>query len=154
MRPSVQCGRNGALALRDFPVTVAVDVDTIDFYVPHKATENKQVFLVLKDIETGLLEVLELVYTMDEYEKPVYRLPLSYTMRLNNAQCDMSLYIYDVDSSTGIHSNTARVVLKTEHYKLAREIAVCGELAADAKRYYEAIVQVLQEVIMKGENNE
>jgi hypothetical protein len=75
-------------------------------------------------------------------------------MRLNNATCDMSLYIFDVDSETGVESKPARVILKTEHYKLAREIAVCSELAADAKKYYEAIVQVLQEVIMKGENNE
>lgn len=154
MRPSVQCGRSGALALRDFPVTVAVDIDTVDFYVPQKATENKQVFLILKDVQTGLREVLELAYTIDEFDKPVYRLPLSYTMRLNNSACDMSLYILDVDADTGVETKPARVILKTDHYKLAREIAVCSELAADAKKYYEAIVQVLQEVIMKGENNE
>lgn len=154
MRPSVRYERSGALILRDFSVTTAVDIDTIDFYIPQKMTDNLQVFLVLKDVATGLREVLELAYTIDEYEKPVYRLPLSYTMRLNNSTCLMSLYILDVTNDTCVESKPVQVILKTEHYKLAREIAVCSELAADAKKYYEAIVQVLQEVIMKGENNE
>ena len=108
---------------------------------------------MLKDVVSGLREIIELHETVDEYDKPVYRLPLTYALRLDNATCDMTLIKLDVDTSTHTESNPSRVILKTEHYKLSREIAMVSELSAEAKKYYEAIVLALKEVIMKGENN-
>ena len=153
MRPSVRYSRIGALVLKDFPLTKAVDIDTIDFYVDHHRNENVQVFLVLKEVVSGLREVVELHFTTDEFDKPVYRLPLNQALRLDNAQVDMALVVLDVENSTYVESDPSRVTLTTAHYKLARELAMVSELSAEAKKYYEAIVLALKEVIMKGENN-
>lgn len=153
MRPSVRYSRVGALSLKDFPVTTPVEIDTVDFYVDHHRNENVQVFLVLKDVVSGLREVVELHQTIDEFDKPVYRLPLNQALRLDNAQVDMTLVVLDVESATYVESNPSRVRLTAAHYKLAREVAMVSELSAEAKKYYEAIVLALKEVIMKGENN-
>lgn len=153
MRPSVRYSRVGALSLKDFPVTTPVEIDTVDFYVDHHRNENVQVFLVLKDVVSGLREVVELHQTIDEFDKPVYRLPLNQALRLDNAQVDMTLVVLDVESATYVESNPSRVRLTAAHYKLAREVAMVSELSTEAKKYYEAIVLALKEVIMKGENN-
>lgn len=154
MKPSVTFQSIGALMLKDFSVTTPVDVGEIQFFVPHKSTDHIQVFLVLKDVTTGLREVLSLKEGINDLDMPVYKLPLTYALRLNNVACDMSIVKLNVDDSTYIESTPARVILTTDHYKLNRELAIVNELSVEVKQYYEAIVLALKEVIMKGDNNQ
>lgn len=154
MRPKVEYNGIGSLTLTDFSVTTAVDVDDIDFYIPYRPTKHIQVFLILKDTTTGLRDVVELHNTINDGGHLVYRMPSIATLRITNASVMMSLFILEIDSGTHIESTSVRVILKTEHYQLSSQIAMISQLSADAKRYYEAIVLALKEVVMKGENNQ
>jgi len=60
MRTSIIYEPNGTLTLRDFSLTQDVDVGDIDFFVAAALKKPTQVFLVLKDTETGLHEIAEL----------------------------------------------------------------------------------------------
>ena len=154
MRTSVTFEANGNLSLRDFSLTQTMDVGDIDFYVPSAIKKPSQVFLIMKDVESGLREVVELHQTISDYNKPVFRLPLTCSLRLTNARVEIKLLVVDVESETMVYSKPVTALLTTQNFKLARETAMVRELSDSVVTYYEAIVKVLQEVIEKGDNAE
>ena len=154
MRSSAILEANDKLSLRDFSLTQATDIGDIDFFVPAALKKPSQVFLILKDVETGLREVAELKETLNGYNKPVFRLPLTCSLRLNNARVEMKLLIVDIATDTMSYSTPVTALLSTQNFKLARETSMVRELSDSIVCYYEAIVKVLQEVIEKGDNAE
>lgn len=155
MQTNVIYERNGTLRLKDFSLVEPNDLSSMDFYVALAAQTETQVFLILKDIESGLHEVVELKECTNALGRPVFRIPLTYSLRLNKSHVQMQLMILDVAAQTHTLSNLSpTVVVSTENYKLAREIAMVNELGTNAKTYYEAIIQALQEIVKKGEKVE
>lgn len=155
MQSTVIYEKNGTLRLRDFSATEPTEIGAIDFYVALAAHTSTQVFLILHDLETGLHEVVELKESTNELGRPVFRVPLTYSLRLNKSHVTMQLMILDVVAQTHTLSDLSpTITMSTENYKLAREIAMVNELGSNAKSYYEAIIQALQEIVKKGENAE
>ena len=154
MRPKITQQINGKLELSHFSLTQAVDLESIDFYCfPHNK-KPAQVFVFMKDITTGLTEIVELKETVSDYGKPVLRVPLTYSLRIKDAKVEIKIFTLDTESGTGTYSLPEIIYVSTANYKLARETAMVRELSDSVVNYYEAIVKVLQEVIEKGDNAE
>ena len=155
MQTNVIYEKNGTLRLKDFSLVEPNDLSSMDFYVALAAHTETQVFLILRDTESGLHEVVELQECTNSFGRPVFRIPLTYSLRLNKTHVTMQLMILDVKAQTHTLSDLSpTVVVSTENYKLAREIAMVNELGVKAKTYYEAIIQALQEIVKKGEKAE
>ena len=154
MRPSIMFEKNGGLTLRDFSSTGANDISSIDVYVASATKRQVQVFLYMIDQATGLHEIVELHQGDNGYGKPVFRVPLTYSLRFTNTSVKFKLIVVDVEADTSEVSSWGYSKIKTENYELARETAMVRQLSDSVVKYYEAIVKVLQEVIEKGENAE
>ena len=154
MRPSVSLEKDGGLTLRDFSSKGATDISSIDFYVALAIKKPIQVFLHMVDQSTGLTELVELHSTNNGYGKPVFRIPLTYSLRFTDTSVQLKLIVIDVEAQTTDVSSSAYARIKTDNYELARETAMVRKLSDSVVNHYEAIVKVLQEVIEKGENAE
>lgn len=154
MRPSVMLEKDGGLTLRDFSSKEANDITSIDVYVASATKRQVQVFMHMVDQTTGLHEMVELHKCDNGYGKPVFRVPLTYSLRFTNTSVKFKLIIVDVEADTSEASSWGYAKIKTENYELARETAMVRQLSDSVVKYYEAIVKVLQEVIEKGENAE
>ena len=91
MRPSVSLEKDGGLTLRDFSSKEAADISSIDFYVAAAVKKPIQVFLHMVDRNTGLTEIVELHSTNNGYGKPVFRVPLTYSLRFTNTSVQLKV---------------------------------------------------------------
>lgn len=154
MQANVIYETNGNLRLRDFSLTKPVDLSEIDFYVGLAAKTQIQVFLILTNADNGIHEIVELKQTENMLGRPVFRIPLTYSLRFDTARVNMQLVIFDVDAQTSEISQSAKAYVSAEKYKVAREIAIVNELGKEVKVYYEAIIKALEDIVKKGEKTE
>lgn len=154
MKSTVVFGSNGKLSLKDFSLTQPTDIGNIDFYVAAALKKPTQVFLIIREAKTGLLDVIELHQTQNQLGNPVFNVPVAQRLKFKQGNATIKLLIVDTETETYHFSGSASAFLTADNYAIARETAIVRELGTNVKTYYDAIVTVLQEVIEKGEKSE
>lgn len=143
----IHLNRQGMLGFGDgFPLGSEQDIEDIEFMVPYKNGEKKQVFLILEDSQ-GLHEIIKLqeVRRMEDRFIKVMKVSLDYNISLSAS--NVSLRLFELEQDTSIHRvshNSLNVLLTTEKFNLSREIYLARELGDRVQIYYDKIVSMLQ----------
>ena len=156
MKLDVICEHNGRLRFIGFSVSTFNDLTDIEFQVKLAANNSSQVFLIMKDTQTTLHEIIELEATTNGFGDVVYKIPVTYSLRLTQTSVTMQLMILDQETSTVKFSNVSEhaIPISASNYKLSHEIAMMNKLSNTTKVYYEAIVNTLKKIVEKGEKSE
>ena len=140
----IHLNRQGMLGFGDgFPLGSKQD---IEFMIPYKNGEKKQVFLILEDSQ-GLHEIIKLqeVRRIEDRLIKVMKVSLDYYISLSTP--NVSLRLFELEQDTSIHKvshNSLNILLTTEKFNLSREIYLARELGDRVQTYYDKIVSMLQ----------
>lgn len=143
----IHLSRQGMLGFgTGFPFSVAQDIEDIEFVIPYKNGEKKQVFLILED-EQGLHEIikLQLVQTKEDRFQKVYKVTLDHGLSLGTQH--VSLRVFELEVGTCNYktsSNSLNLLLTTDKFNISREIYIAQELGERVQIYYDKIVSMLQ----------
>lgn len=131
-----------------------VDMSEIEFYIYSTPGEkSKQVFLIMED-KLGMRDIIELKYKGVANKRPykIYTLSLNQSLRLEPGRADISLMILYPNEDDYLLTNKLPVSFTTDHYQLARQVAIASELGAKVEGYYKEIVNLFERLINeKGE---
>lgn len=154
MKPNVICENSGRLRMIDFSAISMNDLTDIEFYVKLAAQES-QVFLIMKDTQTALHEIVELQESTNNLGELIYKIPVTYSLRLTQTSVTMQIMVLEKETSVVKFSDVSKpVYVSADNYRLSHEIAMMNTLSKTTKAYYEAIINTLKKIIEKGEKSE
>lgn len=154
----IHLSRQGMLGFGSaFPLNVPQDIGDIEFMIPYRDGEQKQVFLILED-EQGLHEIIKLqhVRTNEDRKLKIYNVSLDHSISL--ASPHVSLKVFELEVGTCNYktsSNSLNLLLTTDNFRISREIYIAQELGDRVQIYYDRIVsllKVLEEGVKQLEN--
>lgn len=155
MRSNIVLEANGKLSLKNFSLTTPVGIEDLDIYISRALAERVAVYLIIRDVISGMVDIVALEQFTNQFGKPVFRMPIGQQLRINQTTVELKVLIVNMDNGDFSMSDySSKFKMVTENYQIARETAIVHELSTKVAAYYDAIVKVLQEVVQKGEQTE
>lgn len=139
------------LRVTSFSSVVHYNIEDLNFYISSRAFPSQvQVFLILKS-QSGLYEIVELHKAGTSGQNILYKIPINQTLRITDEETIMQIMVLDYNIPTYYLSNTVKINICTNNYKLARQVYIAQEVGATVQDYYAKIIALSEKLLEKGE---
>ena len=128
-----------------------VKIEDIDWCIENSLTHNTEIYALIQGQKSKLYDVVRLAATKP-YDKnhTVYTVVPDVKLRIKDEAVYLQLVIYNKNSFGSVSTNYISFVMLTDNYLLSRQMAITQELGLVIRGYYEAIVNMYNE-LKKGD---
>lgn len=150
----------GQLRIQNFNPSISYDIGNIEFAIENKLLPTRyQVFLIIKT-QNNLYDIIELVHVKQkdtQYVNSIFQLSLDQPLRIENEQVTLKLLIINSITTTYNYSSDFILNIRTDHYKIARQVYVSQLVGQKVEDYYSKITMLAEHILkqddQKGDNN-
>lgn len=137
----------GTLRTTQFNSKECYEIGEINFYIPAKLAEKRQVFIVMKNAR-NLYEIVELSKSkvpLTNSTTKLYKVPINQALRINNEKIKLKLMLLNTSDEEYLYSQELDIIISTNNYQLARQVYIAQEAGQKIQDLYMKIVGLTEE---------